>query len=31
VEAQTPESIKAYMQEFLKGANKVSIIMMPKN
>ena len=31
IEAQTPETIKAYMQMFFKGANKVSVIMMPKN
>ena len=30
VEAQTPETIKAFMQEFLKGSNRAEVIMLPE-
>ena len=30
VEAQTPASISAFVKQFLAGANKVSVIMLPK-
>ena len=29
IESQTPESISAFVKEFLKGANKVCVVMMP--
>jgi zinc protease len=30
VEEQTPETIAAYMQEFLKGGNRAEVIMLPE-
>jgi zinc protease len=30
VEAQTPESICKFMQEFLKPGNKIEVTIMPK-
>ena len=30
IESQTPQTISAFVEEFLNGANKVSVIMMPK-
>lgn len=30
VEAQTPEKISAFVKEFLAGANKVSVVMLPQ-
>ena len=30
VQAQTPEKISAFVKEFLAGANKVSVVMLPK-
>ena len=30
IESQTPQTISAFVREFLNGANKVSVIMMPK-
>ena len=30
VKAQTPEKISAFVKEFLDGANKVSVVMLPK-
>ncbi len=30
VKAQTPEKVSAYVKEFLAGANKVSVVMLPE-
>jgi zinc protease len=30
VQAQTPESIAAFMQEFLKPGNRAEVIMLPE-
>jgi zinc protease len=30
VEAQTPEAIKAFMQEFLKLGNRAEVVMLPE-
>ena len=30
VEAQTPETIKAFVKEFLKSKNRISVIMLPQ-
>ncbi len=30
IESQTPEKISAFMKEFLKNANKITIAMLPE-
>lgn len=30
VEAQTPETIKAFVKDFLKSKNRISVIMLPQ-
>jgi zinc protease len=30
VESLTPETISAFVKEFLAGANKVSVVMLPQ-